>query len=51
MVLLHGWGMNLRVFDGCAAALATTHRVTAIDLPGHGRSPWRAGLTPAGIAD
>jgi pimeloyl-[acyl-carrier protein] methyl ester esterase len=51
VVLLHGWAMNLRVFDGLAAALAPTHRVTAIDLPGHGRSPWRAGLTPAGITD
>ena len=51
VVLLHGWALNLRVFDGLAAALAPTHRVTAIDLPGHGRSPWRAGLTPAAIAD
>jgi pimeloyl-[acyl-carrier protein] methyl ester esterase len=51
VVLLHGWALNLRVFDRLAAALATTHRVTAIDLPGHGRSPWRTGLTPAGIAD
>jgi pimeloyl-[acyl-carrier protein] methyl ester esterase len=51
VVLLHGWAMNLRVFDGLAAALAPTHRVIAIDLPGHGRSPWRAGLTPAVIAD
>jgi pimeloyl-[acyl-carrier protein] methyl ester esterase len=51
VVLLHGWAMNLRVFDGLAAALAPTHRVTTIDLPGHGRSPWRAGLTPVAIAD
>lgn len=51
VVLLHGWALNLRVFDGLAAALATTHRVTAMDLPGHGRSPWRTGLTPTGIAD
>jgi pimeloyl-[acyl-carrier protein] methyl ester esterase len=40
LVLLHGWGMNLRVFDGLRAALARDHRVLAIDLPGHGRSPW-----------
>ena len=51
VALLHGWAMNLRVFDGLSAALASTHRVTAIDLPGHGRSPWRAGLTPTAIAD
>jgi pimeloyl-[acyl-carrier protein] methyl ester esterase len=40
LVLLHGWGMNLRVFDTLAAALATELRVTRVDLPGHGRSPW-----------
>jgi pimeloyl-[acyl-carrier protein] methyl ester esterase len=51
IVLLHGWAMNLRVFDAFAAELAATHRVTAIDLPGHGRSPWRAGLTPEEQAD
>jgi pimeloyl-[acyl-carrier protein] methyl ester esterase len=44
LVLLHGWGMNLRVFDALGAALAERCTVTAIDLPGHGRSPWRAGL-------
>jgi pimeloyl-[acyl-carrier protein] methyl ester esterase len=45
LVLLHGWGMNLRVFDGLRAALAAHHRVTAIDLAGHGRSPWTAGTS------
>jgi len=40
LVLLHGWGMNLRVWDGLAAALAGRFRVIAIDLPGHGRSDW-----------
>jgi len=40
LVLLHGWGMNLRVFDGLRAALAAQHPVMAIDLPGHGRSAW-----------
>jgi pimeloyl-[acyl-carrier protein] methyl ester esterase len=42
LVLLHGWGTNLRVFDRLRAALASEHRVLAIDLPGHGRSPWPA---------
>lgn len=46
LVLLHGWGMNLRVFDGLRAALAQHHRVTAIDLAGHGASPWTAGSSP-----
>jgi pimeloyl-[acyl-carrier protein] methyl ester esterase len=39
LVLLHGWGMNLAVFDALrdALPLAETH---AVDLPGHGRSAW-----------
>jgi pimeloyl-[acyl-carrier protein] methyl ester esterase len=49
IVLLHGWAMNLRVFDALAAELAATHRVVTFDLPGHGRSPWHAGLTAAAI--
>lgn len=40
VALLHGWGLNLRVWDGLAAALAERFRVVAIDLPGHGRSGW-----------
>jgi pimeloyl-[acyl-carrier protein] methyl ester esterase len=40
LVLLHGWGMNLRVFDALRATLGDHYRVTAIDLPGHGRSAW-----------
>jgi pimeloyl-[acyl-carrier protein] methyl ester esterase len=46
LVLLHGWGMNLRVFDRLRAALAEHHRVTAIDLAGHGESPWTAERSP-----
>ncbi len=40
LVLLHGWALNLRVWDGLAAALRERFRVIAIDLPGHGRSGW-----------
>ncbi|MGH8297796.1 MAG: alpha/beta fold hydrolase [Steroidobacteraceae bacterium] len=40
LVLLHGWGLNLRVWDGLAAALAERFRTIAVDLPGHGRSEW-----------
>ena len=40
LVLLHGWGLNVRVWDGLAAALRDRFRIIAIDLPGHGRSPW-----------
>jgi pimeloyl-[acyl-carrier protein] methyl ester esterase len=46
LVLLHGWGMNLRVFDGLRAALGEHYQVAAIDLPGHGRSPWPAQALP-----
>jgi pimeloyl-[acyl-carrier protein] methyl ester esterase len=47
LLLLHGWGMNLRVFDALRAGLAARYTVTALDLPGHGRSPWNADLSPA----
>lgn len=39
LVLWHGWGMNLRVFDPLVERLAEHFRVTTVDLPGHGRSP------------
>ena len=47
LVLLHGWGMNLRVFDPLRDALAAHFTVTALDLPGHGRSPWPQSLSLA----
>jgi pimeloyl-[acyl-carrier protein] methyl ester esterase len=40
LVLLHGWGLNVRVWDGLAAALCDRFRIIAVDLPGHGRSGW-----------
>jgi pimeloyl-[acyl-carrier protein] methyl ester esterase len=40
LVLLHGWGMNLEVWDELAEAVARRFRVIAVDLPGHGRSDW-----------
>lgn len=40
VLLLHGWGANLRVFDALGDGLARTHRVVAADLPGHGRSAY-----------
>jgi pimeloyl-[acyl-carrier protein] methyl ester esterase len=40
LVLLHGWGLNVRVWDGLAAALSDRFRIIAVDLPGHGRSVW-----------
>lgn len=39
LVLLHGWGMNLRAFDPLREELPHLQTL-AIDLPGHGQSPW-----------
>jgi len=36
LALLHGWGMNARVFDALAKLLAADFEVRALDLPGHG---------------
>jgi pimeloyl-[acyl-carrier protein] methyl ester esterase len=36
LALLHGWGMNARVFDTLADLLAADFEVRALDLPGHG---------------
>ncbi|MGU3317486.1 alpha/beta fold hydrolase [Sphingomonas sp. M6A6_1c] len=36
IVLLHGFGDNGFSWDGWTEALAATHRVIALDLPGHG---------------
>lgn len=38
MVLLHGWGMHAGVWEDVVEELADHHRVTVIDLPGHGFS-------------
>jgi pimeloyl-[acyl-carrier protein] methyl ester esterase len=48
LVLLHGWALNLRVFDALAAALARDFTVIALDLPGHGRSPEPGSLAREG---
>jgi len=38
LVLLHGWGLNLAVWDSVVDELATRYTLTLIDLPGHGHS-------------
>jgi pimeloyl-[acyl-carrier protein] methyl ester esterase len=38
LVFLHGWGMNGDVWESVTPSLAENYRVTAVDLPGHGRS-------------
>jgi pimeloyl-[acyl-carrier protein] methyl ester esterase len=48
LVLLHGWGLNVRVWDGLVQELRDRFRVITVDLPGHGRSAWSSGRsTPA----
>src|SRR5277367_5424358 len=44
LVMWHGWGLNLRIFDELRAALAAEFEVIAVDLPGHGASEWLAGM-------
>jgi len=40
LVMVHGWGMHSSVWRDFAAELAGSRRVTLIDLPGHGDSPF-----------
>lgn len=47
LVLLHGWGMHSGVMTPWARELASSFRVSAVDLPGHGDSPG-ANLTELG---
>ena len=42
VVCVHGVGRNGRDFDVLGEALAPTHRVLAIDMPGRGASDWLA---------
>jgi len=41
-VCVHGIGRNGRDFDVLAEALAPTHRVLCVDMPGRGESEWLA---------
>jgi len=43
LVLLHGWAMHSGIWGPAREQLARTHRVHAVDLPGHGHS---APVTP-----
>jgi len=40
LVLLHGWGMNGAVWGPLLSLLESRFRVTRLELPGHGESPW-----------
>ena len=43
LVLLHGWSMNSGIWRTFAGHLGTDLRITCIDLPGHGLSPYAPG--------
>ncbi len=42
VLCVHGVGRNGRDFDVLGEALASTHRVLAVDMPGRGESEWLA---------
>lgn len=45
ILLLHGWGANITLYQGIISTLAQNHRVIALDMPGFGKTtepsvPW-----------
>jgi len=51
LALVHGWGMNARVFDALVDLLVEDFEVRTLDLPGHGGRAARADNTLQGWAD
>ncbi len=51
LALVHGWGMNARVFDALAELLVADFDVRAFNLPGHGGRDSLADNTLRGWAD
>lgn len=51
LLLVHGWGMNAAVWLPLARELEKDHRVTLVELPGHGKSPWNAATSLEGWAE
>ncbi|MEW6118562.1 MAG: pimeloyl-ACP methyl ester esterase BioH [Pseudomonadota bacterium] len=51
LAMVHGWGMNARIFDGLSDRLALRFDVRALDLPGHGGRAPLAGNTLSSWAD
>jgi len=51
LVLLHGFALHGGLFAPIVPALARTHRVHALDLPGHGHSPAAFPWTLAALVD
>jgi pimeloyl-[acyl-carrier protein] methyl ester esterase len=50
LVLVHGWGLNGGIWDTLAPLLEPEFRVTRVDLPGYGRSPWQGDAGLEGLA-
>ena len=50
VLLLHGYGDNLKMWAGLADSLATTYRVIAVDARGFGKSSKPAGVENYGTA-
>ena len=45
VLLLHGWGCDMKLMQPVADALGTDHQILLVDFPGHGKSgrppvPW-----------
>lgn len=43
IVVLHGWGLNANIWTPISDALSKQGRLTRLDLPGYGESPWPQG--------
>jgi len=50
LVLVHGWGLHGGVWECLLPHLESAFRVTRVDLPGHGRSPWNDEMSLADMA-
>ncbi len=50
LVMVHGWNMHSGIWREFAEQLAEHHRVTLIDLPGHGNSPMIEDYSVDGIS-
>ena len=51
VVLVHGWGMHSGVWEDFAECLASSLKVTLVDLPGHGHSASVADFSLQGVSE
>jgi pimeloyl-ACP methyl ester carboxylesterase len=49
ILMVHATGMNSRVWDATIAALPSGYHIIAVDLRGHGDSPWSGHLLDWGL--